>query len=140
MSLPASLPIFSAVVCLSHFRQLAWSRLCLSLMLAQLLVLFGLVLFVQFQFACAFHDDLVRAAMHADNGIEQAAELVQPDMDGGIGYLATAGLVVVVRIERAGRHFAVQPLTIIGQEVQHFTGPKITVRLANSTLHTPVIG
>src|SRR3546814_2301753 len=66
--------------------------------LAQLLVVSGFVLFVQFQFACEFHDDLVRAAMHADNGIEQAAELVQPDMDGGIGYLAPAGLVVVVRV------------------------------------------
>src|SRR3546814_19521380 len=87
-----------------------------------------------------FHNNLIGTAVNADDGVQQAAELVQADVDRGIGYPSPTGLVIVVRIKRAGRNFAGEQFAIIGQLIQYFPGPDIAVRFAKRRLDRLVIG
>src|SRR3546814_8449757 len=83
--------------------------------------LIGLFLFAELQFARQFHNNLIGTAVNADDGVQQAAELVQADVDRGIGYPSPTGLVIVVRIKRAGRNFAGEQFAIIGQRSEEHT-------------------
>src|SRR3546814_4599803 len=102
--------------------------------------LIGLFLFAELQFARQFHNNLIGTAVNADDGVQQAAELVQADVDRGIGYPSPTGLVIVVRIKRAGRNIAGEQFAIIGQLIQYFPGPEIAVRFAQRRLDCLALG
>ena len=74
------------------------------------------------EFARQFDGDLFRVTEAGDQIIHHAAQLVEADMDGGVGNAAMEGGIVffVGRVGTAGHDVAGEDRAIIGQAVENF--------------------
>ena len=81
---------------------------------------FQFSLVTQFQFSRHFHDDFAGVAVFRNQTVNHLSQLIQPDMDGGVGDSAVAFFRRVIRVTRTKANMALEWFTIIGQCVHDF--------------------
>src|SRR3546814_15771464 len=74
-----------AIVALIAFKKLLCALLCSTGVRADLLVVIGLFLFAELPFARQFHTNPIGTALHADDGVQQAAGAVAAEGARGTG-------------------------------------------------------
>ena len=90
----------------------------------------SLLLFVELELARQLDIDIVRPSILTDNCVHQLAQLVEANMDGGVGDFTPlafqfVAIVLLARRDLAGEHFAV-----IGQFIQALASSIVAVMIA----------
>ena len=95
------------------------------------------------EIACHFDDHLAGVAVAFDQLVDDGPDLVETDVNRGVGYSAKALLGRIVRIAGAEADMALQVFAVVGQLLQYFASGgmvKLTVVVETGCPHGLVVG